>query len=159
MYSCIHLKVLSVLKRVPLVIAGGQNLFCFFWLRYQAIISCNYFESCYRWNSELFSLKQNSLFKFRLQPSGAGWGRVAVEDQAPWNESKEQMVEEEGEGDTAESAQLIQATGGFLDSHTTAEAGEAARSGLGGGHMCTLGKKLLPGPFKNESRAAERWQW
>lgn len=32
MYSCIHLKVLSVLKPGLLVIAGGQKLFCFFWL-------------------------------------------------------------------------------------------------------------------------------
>jgi len=59
--KCIHefaQKVLSVLRRVLLVIAGGQNLFCFFWLRYQAIISCNYFESCYRWISELSVLNR-----------------------------------------------------------------------------------------------------
>lgn len=47
-----------MLERVLLVIAGGQNLFCFFWLRYQAIISCNYFESCYRWISELSVLNR-----------------------------------------------------------------------------------------------------
>lgn len=78
-HKCIHefaQKVLPVLERVLLVIAGGQNLFCFFWLRYQAIISCNYFESCYRWISELFSLKQNSLFKCWLQPSAVGWARA-----------------------------------------------------------------------------------
>lgn len=59
--KCIHefaQKVLPVLERVLLVIAGGQNLFCFFWLRYQAIISCNYFESCYRWISELSVLNR-----------------------------------------------------------------------------------------------------
>lgn len=55
-----------------LVIAGGQNLFCFFWLRYQAIISCNYSESCYRWISELSVLS-------RIHYSNAGssllqWG-------------------------------------------------------------------------------------
>lgn len=60
-HKCIHefaQKVLPVLERVLLVIAGGQNLFCFFWLRYQAIISCNYFESCYRWISELSVLSR-----------------------------------------------------------------------------------------------------
>lgn len=61
LHKCIHefaQKVLPVLTRVLLVIAGGQNLFCFFWLRYQAIISCNYFESCYRWISELSVLSR-----------------------------------------------------------------------------------------------------
>lgn len=47
-----------MLERVLLVIAGGQNLFCFFWLRYQAIISCNYFESCYRWISKFSVLNR-----------------------------------------------------------------------------------------------------
>lgn len=74
-HKCIHEfipKVLPALERVLLVIAGGQNLFCFFWLRYQAIISCNYFESCYRWISELSVLN-------RIHYSNAGssllrWG-------------------------------------------------------------------------------------
>lgn len=56
----IHAEGLPVLKRVLLVIASNPNWFCFFWLRYQAIISCNYFKSCYRWNSEVLSLKERN---------------------------------------------------------------------------------------------------